>query len=149
MWAQALSYYFIRVLNSQLRNAEVLLYTGVSILIDIGIKLLLYRNLGPLALGLGVSMNSIVLLLLTIRAFRLGTSLLLSMLWMALGAVFYVITTMILKHCLSSISSLSYFALSTAIFCLFWVVYIPLVPHLRKSINPVFAKLCRYKDKSA
>ena len=149
MWAQALSYYFIRVLNSQLRNAEVLLYTGVSILIDIGIKLLLYRNLGPLALGLGVSMNSIVLLLLTIRAFRLGKSLLLSMLWMALGAVFYVITTMILENCLSSISSLSYFALSTAIFCLFWVVYIPLVPHLRKSINPVFAKLCRYNDKSA
>jgi hypothetical protein len=110
---------------------------------------LLYRNLGPLALGLSVSMNSIVLLLLTIRAFRLGKSLLLSMLWMALGAVFYVITTMILENCLSSISSLSYFALSTAIFCLFWVVYITLVPHLCKSINPVFAKLCRYNDKSA
>jgi len=71
MWAQVLSYYFIRVLNSQLRNTEVLIYTSISILIDVGIKLLLYKNFGPMVLGLGISVNSIVLWLFITCALNL------------------------------------------------------------------------------
>jgi len=141
LWAQLLSYYFIRILNAQLRNAEVLLYISISMLLDILIKFLLYKNLGPIVLGLSFSINSIVLFLLTTNALKLGKILRLSLLWMAIGTIFYVILCFIVSHYISIISHSFYLILAYGVFCLFWFLYMFLIPHLRVNIYPLVGKL--------
>lgn len=141
LWAQVLSYYFIRILNAQLRNIEVMLYTSVAIFLDIGVKLLLYKSLGPIVLGLGVSVNSVILCFLTVRALRLGKELYLTFFWMAIGVIIYILLHAtvynigISQQYLSKFTNLS---AELALFLLYWAIYIFIVPNLRIYIYPFF-----------
>jgi putative peptidoglycan lipid II flippase len=141
MWAQVLSYYFIRVLNSQLRNTEVLIYTSTSILIDVGIKLLLYKNLGPFVLGLGVSVNSVILCIFAINALRLNKELCSTFLWMALGVILYILIHIgvsfisVLPWHLSRYTRL---LIIFGLFSLYWIIYVFTVPKLKAYIYHVF-----------
>lgn len=141
LWAQLLSYYFIRILNAQLRNIEVLLYISISTFLDIGVKLLLYKDLGPMILGLSFSVGSIVLFLFTTNALRLGRILRLSLLWMIIGTIFYITLCFIVSYYLSTLSHLFYLLLAAGVFCLFWILYILLIPHLRVNIYLLLDKL--------
>ena len=141
LWAQVLSYYFIRVLNAQLRNTEVLMYTIISTLIDIGIKLLLYKDLGPFVLGLGVSVNSVILCIFTINALRLNKELCSTFLWMALGVILYILIhigvsciSVLTWHLSQYIRLLIIFGL----FSLYWIIYVFIVPKLKAYIYHVF-----------
>jgi len=141
LWAQILSFYFIRILNAQLRNVEVFLYVSISVFLDIGIKLLLYRNLGPIVLGLGMSVNSIVLFLLTCNALKLVRDLRTSALYMAFGTILYAILNSFISIYLINLSHVYRLIMIVGISCVFWVGYIFLIPHLRESLYPVWNKL--------
>lgn len=53
--AMTVSYYFQMALNAQLRNIESVFTVGLAVGANIAINLLLWRRLGPLALGLGAT----------------------------------------------------------------------------------------------
>lgn len=141
MWAQVLSYYFIRVLNSQLRNTEVLIYTSISILIDVGIKLLFYKNLGPMVLGLGLSVNSIVLCLFITYALNLYKELKDTFLSLAVGSLFYIVAYIFISQKLIGLSHVVHFITITSISCLYWIFYVLLQPRLRKYVYLLIGNL--------
>ncbi|SIN78285.1 putative peptidoglycan lipid II flippase [Acetomicrobium flavidum] len=141
MWAQVLSYYFIRVLNSQLRNTEVLIYTSISILIDVGIKLLFYKNLGPMVLGLGLSVNSIVLCLFITYALNLYKELKDTFLSLAVGSLFYIVAYIFISQKLTGLSHIVHFITITSISCLYWIFYVLLQPRLRKYVYLLIGNL--------
>jgi putative peptidoglycan lipid II flippase len=146
LWAQVWSYYFIRILNAQLRNTEVMLYTSIAIFLDIGVKILLYKNLGPMVLGLGVSVNSVILCFLTVRALRLGKELYLSFLWMAIGVIIYMLIHAVVYYIGISQQYLLKFAnlpIELALFLLYWAIYIFIVPNLRIYIYCLFINKLR------
>ena len=142
LWAQILSYYLIRILNTQLRNTEVLLYLIIAILLGIGAKLLLYKSLGPAALGLGTSVNSMALCFLTMRALKLDRALCSNLLWMGVGSIFYVVVCSVVSLYIDNISHISYLALAIGLFLLFWTIYVFLVPQLRLNVYFLLKKLC-------
>ena len=141
MWAQVLSYYFIRVLNSQLRNTEVLIYTSISILVDVGIKLLLYKNFGPVVLGLGLSVNFIVLWLFTTYALNLYKELKDTFLSLAVGSLFYIVAYIFISQKLIGLSHIVHFISIATISCLYWIFYVLLQPRLRKYVYLVIGNL--------
>ena len=141
MWAQVLSYYFIRVLNSQLRNTEVLIYTSISILIDVGIKLLLYKNFGPMVLGLGLSVNSIVLWLFITYALNLYKELKDTFLSLAVGSLFYIVAYIFISQKLIGLSHIVHFISIATISCLYWIFYVLLQPRLRKYVYLLIGSL--------
>jgi putative peptidoglycan lipid II flippase len=53
--AMTVSYYFQMALNAQLRNIESVFTVCLAVAVNIAINLLLWRRLGPLALGLGAT----------------------------------------------------------------------------------------------
>ena len=141
MWAQVLSYYFIRVLNSQLRNTEVLIYTSISILIDVGIKLLLYKNFGPVVLGLGLSVNFIVLWLFTTYALNLYKELKDTFLSLAVGSLFYIVAYIFISQKLIGLSHIVHFISIATISSLYWIFYVLLQPRLRKYLYLLIGSL--------
>ncbi len=141
MWAQVLSYYFIRVLNSQLRNTEVLIYTSISILVDVGIKLLLYKNFGPMVLGLGHSVNFIVLWLFITYSLNLYKELKDTFLSLAVGSLFYIVAYIFISQKLIGLSHIVHFISIATISCLYWIFYVLLQPRLRKYIYLLIGSL--------
>ena len=67
MWAVCLSYVLQKVYNARLRNREVLRIGAAGICVNALFNLLAYRFLGVFALGLGYSLNGIVMVSLYVR----------------------------------------------------------------------------------
>ena len=134
VWAHILSYYFIRILNAQLRNTQVMHYISISVLIDIGIKLTFYKSLGPMTLGLANSAYSIILFFLTVRALKIFEALKPTLSWLGLGLGLNVIIYILITPYVNNFSSTTrLICLSCILFC-YWALYIAIIPKLRESV---------------
>jgi putative peptidoglycan lipid II flippase len=89
-WAQVISYVLIRTLNAQMRNLEVALYVCAGMGVNIAFNLLAFQRLGPITLGLSTTAGSLVTLLLSIRALRLGGPMTRHTLLLLLGTALYL-----------------------------------------------------------
>ena len=58
LWAQVTSYVMVKALSGRHRNGLAAICVGAGSLVMIGSDLMLYRSLGPLALGLGASLGA-------------------------------------------------------------------------------------------
>jgi hypothetical protein len=62
-------------MSAQLRNREMVRCLAIGLVVTTVVQLLLWRSLGALALGLGVSVGAIVQLTLVARAVGIGSAL--------------------------------------------------------------------------
>lgn len=70
LWAQVIGYIFVKALNAHMQNKKVLIAVSLSVLINIIGNLLFFRSLGAYGIGIGASLNG--LLLYTICSVYLG-----------------------------------------------------------------------------
>jgi putative peptidoglycan lipid II flippase len=141
LWADILSYFLVKALYAQLRSKEVLIYTFVAVVMGILVKLLLYKRLGPLVLGLGVSVNAITRCIFVIHAFGLIRPFYLSFMKIALGSLPYILMCYFISHLFTNISQLLYLMLSIALFIIYWATYVLLNPQLRIHMSPLWEKV--------
>jgi putative peptidoglycan lipid II flippase len=70
-FAQVIGYVLIKVLNAQLQNRRVVLYSLAALSSNIAFNILFFRSLGPLCLGLGESLYALIIFILCMRYFKL------------------------------------------------------------------------------
>jgi len=75
LWAQLATYVLAKGMSAQLRNREMVRCMAIGLVVATVVQLLLWRSLGALALGLGVSVGAIVQLTLVARAVGIGNAL--------------------------------------------------------------------------
>ncbi|WP_320077216.1 lipid II flippase MurJ, partial [Klebsiella variicola] len=61
LWAQLIGYIFIKALNAHMQNKKVLMAVSLSVLVNIAGNLLLYKNFGAYGIGIGASLNGLLL----------------------------------------------------------------------------------------
>lgn len=137
IWAQIISYFFVKVLNSQLRNREVIIYMAISLVLNIIINLSLYQFLGPLTLGISATINAIILFILSSWALKILKNLQSYILILLLGVLLYLPIGIFYKP-----EGWAGLFLTGLIFLIYWVIYIMIVPQLRhilfKTKNTLF-----------
>ncbi len=140
LWADILSYFLIKVLYAQLRSKEVFIYTFIAVVLDILVKLLLYKRLGPLVLGLGMSVNAIIRCVFVIHAFGLIHPFYSSLMRIMLASMPYIFMCFLISHLFTNSSEILYLALSIVLFIVYWTIYTLLNPQSRVHISPLLEK---------
>jgi putative peptidoglycan lipid II flippase len=137
-WAQVAGYVLIKALNSQLRNREVVLFVAAALSANILVIVSLFKVLGPLALGLGASVNGVILLFLTTRVFSLSKKIIPVIAWLGAGAVPYSFVAF-------RIAGDTKIAMAAALllFCIYWGLFIFAIPLLRSSFFQVLARFIK------
>ena len=137
-WAQVAGYVLIKALNSQLRNREVVLFVAAALSANILVIVSLFKVLGPLALGLGASVNGVILLFLTTRVFSLSKKIIPVIVWLGAGAVPYSFVAF-------RIAGDTKIAMAAALllFCIYWGLFIFAIPLLRSSFFQVLARFIK------
>ena len=125
-WAQVGGYVMARAMIAGRRNDEVARVAAIAAFVHIAINLLLFRALGPVALGLASSASAIVLLSLTVRALDLGAVLARSLAPLAGGALLYLPIGLALRG-----DALPALLVSGAACVLCWIAVVQLAPGLR------------------
>ncbi len=125
-WAQVSGYVLARAMIAEGRSRKVAGVTAVAAGVHIVANVLLYRSLGPIALGLSTSAAGITLLVLTARGLELGLVLRAALLPLAAGSLLYLPIGLALRG--TATSSLP---LSAAACVLCWIAVVQLAPGLR------------------
>ncbi|WP_075185472.1 murein biosynthesis integral membrane protein MurJ [Teredinibacter haidensis] len=135
LWAQVVSYVMIKVFNAQSRNREVVFFTSLAILANVIFNFVFYKKLGVLAIGLGVSVYSILLFALCTLSLGLVQSLLPLLAVMAVGGLFCFLL-------MSTFNGLYVGAqlVEIIVFVVFWCIYVFSIPVIRSTISPYISK---------
>ncbi len=130
LWAQSIGYVFIKGLNAQLRNRDVLILMAFSLMVNVAINLALYPYLGALTLGLGNAAFGIVLLAGTLGKLKLWRNAW-SYAWpIALGVGGYLILNIwvpLPKNKWVGLVTAGAFA------SIYWLIWVGAVPRLRRT----------------
>lgn len=129
-WAQVCGYVLMKVLNAQLRNRDVVIFTLVAISANMALNLLGYRFLGAMVLGLGVSLYGVVLFGCACRALAVWPLIRRHLAWLTVGVVLYVPGGLFLPH-----GSWRDMILTGILFGVFWLVFFLSVPCLRETLT--------------
>lgn len=138
LWAQVAGYVLIKALNAQIRNREVIVFMALALGINILTNIILYRIIGPLALGLGASLYGLVLFLLATKALQLSRVAVPCLAWLGLGATLYVPLGLSLGG-----ETWIDLGISGVVSVVFWLVYIGVTPLLRASVLPLWGYVHR------
>lgn len=88
------AYYLIKALNSQLRNVEALTFTVIACLGNMLVNLLAWSTLGPQTVGVAIVTYSTILLILSVRAFKIFKQIFPLMLWLIAGCSFQIVISL-------------------------------------------------------
>jgi len=132
-WAQATGYVLIKVLNAQLRNRDVLVFSIAGLLLSILFNLSMFRYLGFACLGIAASLNGLLVFVLAVRAFSLWHAIRIELLRLSAGVAGYVL---LIKFLLSSIKLPDWFELTIG--ALYWLIYSQLVTAYRIRLRALF-----------
>jgi len=135
-WAQVISYVLIKALSASFRNKEVLIYMLIALSVGAVFNLSFYEQLGPITLGLGVSVYGIVLLLLTLNAYKMLYDFVSIFILMILGGVGY--SLLVNQFIFDDFFG---FVLSCMLFFVYWLVFIFLIPDTRLLVTRVLLKI--------
>lgn len=137
-WAQVCGYVLMKVLNTQLRNREVLLLMILALSVNALNNFLCYRMWGAVVLGVGTSLYGVVLFVFGSKALKIGPMILRVMGWMALGVVLYLPICIWLPS-----DGLLSFLVAGLVFLVFWASYVVVVPQLRNDMVPIVSGMRR------
>jgi putative peptidoglycan lipid II flippase len=126
-WAQVISFVLLRTLNAQLRNIEVAFYLSAGMAVNVAVNLFAYRQLGPFVLGISATAGSLVTLLLSVRALRLGGVMLRYAALLLVGTVLYLPVALLVRR-----ESLVNLIVVSALSFVFWALFILCIPSLRR-----------------
>jgi putative peptidoglycan lipid II flippase len=135
-WAQVISYVLIKALSASFRNKEVLIYMLISLSLGALFNIAFYQQLGPITLGLGVSVYGISLLLLTLYAYKMLYDFLPIFMLMILGGIGY--SFLVNQFVFDDIFS---FVLSCTLFGIYWFIFFLLIPNTRFFVMQLFLKI--------
>ena len=128
-WAHVAGYVLLKVMNARLANVSAFWITAVAVVFQVLAMLLLYRTLGPLALGIGTSLFGAVSCLLA--AWHLGV-------WREVGSLMTPLIVGTAAYLPAAIAArgdgVLGMAWSLAVFAAFWLAFIGVVPRLRGSL---------------
>ncbi len=135
-WAQVVSYVLIKALNAQARNKEVVIFMSIALIANAFFNIFCYEILGPMVIGLGASVNGLILFVLSIRSFEMTKSIFPILIWLFITSfVYYIIYGLIRIDGSLGIS------FSMLIFAAYWFSCIYAIPVLRISIMPLITRL--------
>jgi putative peptidoglycan lipid II flippase len=134
-WAQVVSYVLMKALSAQLRNREVFRFMAIALVCNAAVNFGLYRWLGPVVLGLGGCVYGAVLLALSARALGVQYLVASRLIWLAVGSAAYgPMTLLIPSRGWAGVVS------AGALFAVYWIAYVALVPALRQDLQPLWRK---------
>jgi peptidoglycan biosynthesis protein MviN/MurJ (putative lipid II flippase) len=132
-WASVAGYVLTKVMSAQGRNREVVQNVAVAAALSIAVNIGLYRSLGPVTLGLAASTSGITLLILTARSLGLLRAVGTQLLPLTAGAAVYAPIALAVPGTADGTGGIQNFALATAVCGTFWLLWIVLVPGLRRA----------------
>lgn len=141
-WAQVSSYVMIKGLNAQLRNKEVVIFMAIVLVVNSLFNIFFYESLGIITIGLGVSISSLILFILTAWSFGILKKIMSELLWLFVGVIGYISMVSMIEF-----NGWSGFFVSAFMFILYWFSFVFFVPKLNKSINPLVKKLGYVNEK--
>ncbi len=135
-WAQVASYVLLKALNAQHRNREVVIFMGLALSANALFDLFVYRFLGPVTIGIGASLYGSILFFLTIRAFQITRPVVQMMLWVLPGGLVYYLLARFF-----SVDGIADMVISSIVFVIYWLIYLLIIPQLRRPILPLISRL--------
>lgn len=135
-WAQVASYVMIKALNAHHRNREVATFMAIALITNALFNILFYKTLGPITIGIGVSVYGFILFVFTIQAFQIAKSVIPVLVWLLIGSVIYYYLSSFIQY-----SGWLGIIIFVSVFMLYWAVYIMMIPVLRSSAMPLVVRL--------
>ncbi len=75
LWAQVISYFLIKVMSARMKNRQVVIFTGISVALQVIVNVGLFSFLGNYTLGVGATLSAVVLSVLCSYSLRVMRSL--------------------------------------------------------------------------
>lgn len=133
-WAQVASYILMKAMNANMKNKTVLVFMFIALLANSILNISMYNFLGPMTLGVGVSVYGILLLAFTMGYYKLYGSMLIYILPLLLfGLVFFFLE----KEVMQGIS----LAFSFLMFFIYWLLVICCIPAYRMPFLQILQKV--------
>ncbi len=98
LWAQIVAYVMLKALNARFMNIKVMIYMVIGILINIGFNLVACKHIGLLGLGLGASINGMVVFVLCAHTFNLWQRLRSDLVTLVVASLAYGAGMLYLNH---------------------------------------------------
>jgi putative peptidoglycan lipid II flippase len=120
-WAQVISYILIKAMNANMENKRVFYYMIVALASNTLFNLIFYKYLGPITIGLGVSLYGLTLLIFSLSYYNLLLTTLRTLTSLVLcGSIYYFFDFYVMQ-------SVPFF-ISILIFLIYWCTLFMFVP---------------------
>lgn len=141
LWAQAIGYVFIKALSAHLNNKQVLIVMLVALLSNALINLATYKFLGAFGLGLGNSIYSIVMFVLSAYYLKIVKELLPVIIKISTGLIIYtIIITSLGDYIVMADNVIMRLMINGTIFLIFILLWAMLFPMYRHGIKGILLK---------
>lgn len=141
LWAQAIGYVFIKALSAHLNNKQVLIVMLVALLSNALINLATYKVLGAFGLGLGNSIYSIVMFVLSAYYLKIVKELLPVIIKISTGLIIYtIIITSLGDYIVMADNVIMRLMINGTIFLIFILLWAMLFPMYRHGIKGILLK---------
>jgi putative peptidoglycan lipid II flippase len=135
-WAQVISYILIKAMNANMENKRVFYYMIVALASNTLFNLIFYKYLGPITIGLGVSLYALILLILSLSYYNLFLTTLKKFTSLALcGYIYYLLDFYILQS--------THFFIAIVIFAIYWLALFMFVPSYHYQIKIMIKNVLR------
>jgi putative peptidoglycan lipid II flippase len=132
------SYYLIKALTAQMRNAAALLTTIAGVGVSMGFNLLFWRTLGPLALGLAGAMYGIAMFFITFSLMKQWTTQVGILACLVLGCLIQFVLQKLIP---TPTSTLLCLLQASILWAALWITLCCLLRPLRATVSPVFRQV--------
>ncbi|WP_454718811.1 murein biosynthesis integral membrane protein MurJ [Caulobacter segnis] len=140
------AYFLVKGLNAQLRNLDAIIATALAVAANSLFDLLAWRQLGPLALGLGATLYGAVLFATTMTQLKLWRSQAAVLAWLVFGAACSCTADLLIPPFSEGWIG---FAASASLFTLVWAGLFSCVKTLREPLVPIASALMKKWKRTA
>ncbi|HEB0909877.1 TPA: hypothetical protein RY286_001549 [Enterobacter cloacae] len=141
LWAQVIGYIFIKALSAHLNNKKVLVVMMVALLSNAVVNLATYKMWGAFGLGLGNSIYSLMMFILSACYLRIAKELFPVLIKISLGLILYTSIILTLGHYIIQPDNVIFrLLINGAIFVMFSLLWAMLFPLYRNGIKGIFLK---------
>lgn len=141
LWAQVIGYIFIKALSAHLKNKQVLIVMMVALLSNAIVNLVTYKVWGAFGLGLGNSIYSLMMFILSACYLKIAKDLLPVLIKISIGLVVYTSLILAFGHYLVEPDNVILrIMMNGSIFVMFSLIWAMSFPMYRNGIKGILTK---------
>lgn len=141
LWAQVIGYIFIKALSAHLNNKQVLMVMLIALLSNAIVNLVTYKAWGAFGLGLGNSIYSLMMFVLSAYYLKIWKDLLPVIMRISIGLILYVGFMNVLgTYILEPNNVILRIIINGSIFVIFSMLWAMLFPVYRKGLKGILIK---------